>query len=209
MSPKPPDPRMRTTLLETAARMLAADGPDALSMRKLANEAGTSTMSVYTHFGGKDELLRAVVLEGFTRLAEHLAAVARTDDPVRDLGALGMAYRRNALDNPHLYVAMFGGRRTLTDLCLADDELMLTLGTFQTLVDACQRCIAAGRIRADDAGSLAAQCWAMVHGVVTLEIGGYFLAPETALETQLALIRNLMLGLGDDPDLLERSMAET
>lgn len=61
----------------------------------------------YTHFGGMPGLWSAVRQEGFTRLAERLANVGPTQDPVRDLVALGAAHVANALPNPHLYRAMF------------------------------------------------------------------------------------------------------
>ena len=41
-------------LLAAAHRLLAEDGPEALTVRRIANEAGMSTMNVYSRFGGKD-----------------------------------------------------------------------------------------------------------------------------------------------------------
>ena len=60
----------------------------------------TSTMAVYTHFGGMPALVKEIVAEGFTRLDAHQAAVPHTDDPVADLHDLAMAYRENALAEP-------------------------------------------------------------------------------------------------------------
>jgi AcrR family transcriptional regulator len=99
---------MRVRLLEVAARLLAEEGPGALSARRVAAEVGASTMAVYTHFGGMRELVRGVAREGFARLAAHLAQVPRSDDPVADIARQGMAYRATALENPHLYAVMFG-----------------------------------------------------------------------------------------------------
>ncbi|MGH8570384.1 MAG: helix-turn-helix domain-containing protein, partial [Gammaproteobacteria bacterium] len=67
MSPRAADERVRLALIEAAARVLARDGPDALTTRRLASEVGTSTMALYTHFGGMDDLRRAVRLEWFER----------------------------------------------------------------------------------------------------------------------------------------------
>src|SRR5882757_8642830 len=106
--PRQPDPNLRAQLVEAAARVLAEQGPAALSTRRIATEVGTSTMAVYTYFGSMADLVRAVVKEGFARLAKHLDQVATTDDPLADLSNLGQAYRQNAIDNPHLYTVMFG-----------------------------------------------------------------------------------------------------
>lgn len=48
-------------LLLTAERLFAASGIDGVSMRQIANEAGSSNNSaVRYHFGSKDELLRSI-----------------------------------------------------------------------------------------------------------------------------------------------------
>src|SRR5688572_28497678 len=93
--------------------MLARRQP--VTLRALVEGTGASTMAVYTHFGGMPGLWRAVRQEGFTRLAERLAAVERTDDPVRGLMALGAAYVENAVANPHLYRTMFEAEAELED----------------------------------------------------------------------------------------------
>ena len=69
VSPRPADPAIRAALIEAGARILAVDGPGALSTRRLATETGTSTMAVYTYFGSMDGLRRAIRAEGFARLA--------------------------------------------------------------------------------------------------------------------------------------------
>src|SRR5437660_4675054 len=98
----------RTRVLDAAMRLLDTDGPDALQVRRIAAEVGSSTMAVYTHFGSMIELRTAVVREGLTRFVTALEAAGSTDDPIADLFGQGAAYRRFALDNPHLYRMMFG-----------------------------------------------------------------------------------------------------
>src|SRR6478752_6185718 len=102
------EPDVRRRLIELAADVLGEEGPAALSARRLARDAGTSTMAVYTHFGGMPGLVQAVVAEGFRRLYDRVAKVELTDDPVADLVAAASAYRANALASPHVYAVMFG-----------------------------------------------------------------------------------------------------
>ncbi len=162
-------------LIEAAARLLADEGPAALSTRRLAAEVGTSTMAVYTHFGGLPELVKAVVREGFKRLADHMAAVPETDDSLADLAALGEAYRANAHDNPQLYAVMFGSA-SLGGYRLHDDELDEGRYTYDVLVAATQRTIDAGIFKPGDANAIAAQLWSATHGFVMLELAGYMAA---------------------------------
>ncbi len=56
---------VRQRLLEAAALLLDEEGPDALTARRLAAAANTSTMAVYTHFGGMPALVKEIVVEGF------------------------------------------------------------------------------------------------------------------------------------------------
>src|SRR5687767_2427375 len=122
---------VRARLIAAAAKILAEGGPESVSVRRVAAEIGTSTMAVYTHFGGKPELLRAVCIEGFRHLAERLAEVEATDDAIADIAALGRAYRRSALEDPHLFAAMFG--RNVAEVMATDEERIDALATFITL----------------------------------------------------------------------------
>ena len=189
MSPKAADPKVRMALVEKAAELIAAEGPGNLSLRKLATAVGTSTMAVYTHFGGMDELRREVRREGFNRLRDHLTAVPRTDDPIADMDQLGTAYYVNAVTNPHLYRAIFMEGPVDTG------DVETGLDTFMQLVDAVQRCIDAGAFEPGDAYFMAQQLWAVSHGVVTLELAGLF-EPEVAQECLRAGATNLMRSFG-------------
>ena len=206
MSPRRADPEISTALVDAAARLLAEEGPAALSTRRLAAAVGTSTMAVYTHFGGMDDLVRAMVREGFARLHDRMARVRATDDPVADVITLGHAYRDNALEYPHLYSVMFGGS-ALGGFALTDDDRQHGRYTLLVLVDAVARAMAAGRFRTEDTQLVAQQMWIALHGLVTLDLGGYLVPPydaETCVDAQL---RALMLGAGDGVDPAERSMA--
>ena len=70
--------------------------------------AHTSTMAVYTYFGGMPGLWQAVRQEGFERLSARLARIEPTPDPVRDLAA--MAPRRPESSGMRLCCTAFHAR---------------------------------------------------------------------------------------------------
>ena len=74
-------------VLDRALGILRAAGPEAISVRAVADAAGTSTRAVYAVFGSKQALVDALAERGYRRLAELVAAVRETDDPVADLVA--------------------------------------------------------------------------------------------------------------------------
>jgi len=187
-------------LIETAARLLAEHGPDALTARRVAREIGASTMALYTHFNGMDELRRAIRDEGFARLATQWGTVAQTDDPVADLSVSGATYTLFALRNPNLYRAMFfdtPGDDVDAPLNIAGGELAII-----------QRCIDAGRFHPAEPLSLAWQLWAATHGVVAGLLAGV-IDPASAEQHLGTLGQTIYVGFGDDPDAAKRSIERT
>jgi AcrR family transcriptional regulator len=197
--PRTANPATRMALIEAAARLLAQEGPDALTLRRLAAEVGTSTMAIYTHFGSMEDLHREVRREGFARLAAHLTSVAPTEDPVADLSVTGVAYIINAVENPYLYRTMF------SDIDTESGGAPIGIETFEVLAEGVRRCMEARRFRAADPAEVAIQFWSATHGVVMLHLGGLFGAAD-ALRHFAQLGETLLAGLGDKPAARQRSM---
>lgn len=166
--PRQYDDAVRTRLVEAASVALAERGPEGVSLRGVAAAARTTTAAVYTLFGSRDALLDAVVAEGFRRFAAHLDAVERTDDPLADLFRLGLAYRESALAEPHFYRAMFGSPGGTGRDPLAEP-------TFLRLQEATARVLGGDETAARDR---ALELWALVHGLVSLELGGHLPGDE-------------------------------
>jgi AcrR family transcriptional regulator len=161
---------LRAALLDGAGRLLHDEGPHALSTRRLAEHVGTSTQALYTLFGGKDGVVRAMYREGFARLAARMRAVPRTDQPLVDLYELGLAYRAAAHASPHLYDVMFG--RPVAEFRPTTDDRELAATTQDVLADAVRRVAAAGLVHGEPA-SIALHLWVCVHGFVSLELADY------------------------------------
>lgn len=177
--PRTHDEKLRLRLLDEGGRLLAGEGPAALTTRGLAERAQTSSSAVYTLFGDKSGLIRAMFVEGFRRLARRFAEVDRTDSPLADLAALGEAFRANARANPHLYDLMFGN--PFPDVQPEDSEAQEAMASFEALVDAVQRCLDEGVIpAATDAGDVAMVLFGLVQGLASLELKGWLGSPEEA-----------------------------
>ncbi len=217
----PTDRNVRGELLRVAVDTLNQDGPDGLQTRKIASAAGTSTMAVYTYFGGMPGLIAAIADEGL-RQFDAAMTMPQTEDPVADLVATGIAYRRYAIERPHMYRLMFGSTSAHGINAPAHDVLTLSLAeisdhypSFAHVVRGVHRCMLAGRIDAgspdDDATvvATAAQFWASVHGFVMLELAGYYGAQGSAVVPVLAgLTGNLLVALGDSPERVQQSQQD-
>jgi AcrR family transcriptional regulator len=181
--PREYDDHLRVRLVEEAARLLAEEGPGALTTRRVAAAVGTSTTAIYSLIGSKEDLIQAVCEEGFSRLAAHLATVGRTDDPLADLRRLAGAYFDMAIESPALYRIMFGQASSEITAEITAERQWPGLETLATLVDAVQRAVDAGLLRGDPF-ALALQTWALGHGVASLALTG-MLGPAEQARTVL------------------------
>ncbi|KLO27410.1 hypothetical protein ABW16_15885 [Mycolicibacter heraklionensis] len=194
----------RDRLIEAGTRLLDSEGPEALQARKVAAEIGASTMAVYTHFGGMNGLLEAIVSAAFERFGAALASAPRTDDPMADFFSMGYAYREFALASPQRYRLMFG---LAAPQKFHVPETPVATATFDQLVAAVERIIATGRIRQDDTVELAGRIWSMIHGVVLLELVGTFEQDGRALTHILGpMTVDMFVGMGDSRENAELSL---
>ncbi|KAA8939177.1 TetR-like C-terminal domain-containing protein, partial [Mycobacterium sp.] len=159
-----------------------------------------------------------VAEEGLRQFTDALA-VPRTPDPVADLVATGIAYRRYAIERPHMYRLMFGSTSAHginapahNVLNLTVDEISEHYPSFARVVHPVHRSIQAGRITAGSADddtavvAIAARFWAAIHGFVMLELAGYYGGDGAAVGPVLAgLTTNLLVALGDSPEQVELS----
>jgi AcrR family transcriptional regulator len=208
-----PQADQRARLLAVALEMLEASGPEALRARPLTAAIGASTQALYTLFGGMPGLLEALVADGFARLERHVEAVPETDDPVADFLAQGGAYCDWALSNPQCYRLMFGltkGLGVRSGLTMTPSGALANFpegqAAAEVMVRSLARVVESGRIRPVDPVLAAGQFLSATHGYVLLELTGAFGEEGRGLEVIGALASNLMVGLGDSRQAVERSM---
>jgi AcrR family transcriptional regulator len=167
----PPGVDVRLALLDAAGRLLLQEGADGITTRRLAAMAGTTTQAIYTEFGGKEGIARAMYREGFHRLEARMRAVGETSDPLFDLLQLGRAYRDAAHDSPHFYDVMFG--RPIPQFTPDADDLVVSLIAHDLLSRAITRVIGTGAlVDGADAEAVGQWLWTVVHGVVSFELNG-------------------------------------
>ena len=175
--PKIHDDRLRLRLLDEGGRLLASEGPAALTVRRLATLAGTSPAAIYGLFGDKWGLVEEMLHEGFRRFRARIDLVERTADPLADLRALGNAYRENALANPHLYDLMFG--HPFPQFEPGERVQRFAMEAFEALVKAVQRCMDAGDFEGDTM-AIASILFSDTHGLASLELAGWLGSREDA-----------------------------
>jgi AcrR family transcriptional regulator len=183
---------LRRAILDAASGLLVEEGPQALTMRRVASAVGCSTTVLYKMFGGKEGLADALYREGFERLTRRLEEAERaddSDDPVARAVALAIAYRKSALADRNYYEVMFG--RAIPGFEPSRESLAVADASLGKLADAVQEGMDSGVLVEGDARAVAEVLWAAAHGVVSLELAGHF-APEVATERYRTLCRAAM-----------------
>ena len=168
--PKEHDEHTRARLRAAAERLVAEGGPDALSVRAVADEAGTTTRAVYSLFGSKDGLVAALAQTAFEILWEVIDQLPETDDPRADLVAVGtVAVRGLVRDHPALYRIAFqriAGLEPEPGLVEARQRAWLQLQ------DRVRRLEAAGQLGGKPVPDAARELNAMWEGLANAELRG-------------------------------------
>lgn len=160
--------------LVAAAHVLLADhGPEALTVRRIANAAGMSTMNVYSRFGGKDGVIDELYADGYRRLLAEVEAVPIGDDAADELYRIAITYRSWALHNPRYYAIMF--RQAIPGFQPSPESVDYARSGLAKLVER----VSVGQDRGDiasvegyDATEIAVWLWATCHGMISLELDG-------------------------------------
>ncbi len=98
-------------ITDIARARLAAEGAAALSLRAVARDMGMVSSAVYRYFSSRDELLTALIIDGYNAIGEAVenadAACRRGDYSGRWLAACRAA-RAWAIAHPHEYALIYG-----------------------------------------------------------------------------------------------------
>ena len=102
-----PAPEPREAILAEARRLLVAEGPAALSTRRIAKAVGCTATALYLYFENKQALVHALVDEGIELLHRQLLSAWAGEPGRARLERLARAYVDFGLANPEYYQVMF------------------------------------------------------------------------------------------------------
>ena len=180
--------------------LLADEGIEALSLRRIARRAGVSHGAPLRHYRGLSHLLAEVAARGFRLLS---AAIERSSAAVPGgassrvrLAVAGRAYVEAAVANPGLFALMFrpdaldvGDPHFKRESTRAFDHLLRRVRAAQE----------EGWHPSRDPRVLAACVWAGVHGLATLWAQGALLGPvpNVSLDEMISSTLELVISSSD------------
>lgn len=164
---------LRAAILSAARARFAEEGVAAVSMRRIAADAGCSATAIYLHFRDREALIEALSLEDFLLLAHRLAPLAKVSDPLERLGRMAEAYGRFALEKPHAYQFLFMTRKAAVQEAESLARSRPEENAYLLLRETIRQAIKDKRLKAGDADLVAQTLLAGIHGVVALHLTNF------------------------------------
>jgi AcrR family transcriptional regulator len=162
---------IRGSILDAARELFAAEGFEAVTMRRIADRIEYSPTAIYFHFKDKETLLKELCQLDFRSLAQQFVAIDRIDDPIERLRRVGHAYIKFGVEHPNHYRLMFMTPHPPIDDADVDkgNPEEDSYAFLKAIVsDAIEQKLLRPALK--DADLVCQTVWATVHGVVSLDV---------------------------------------
>lgn len=182
-------------IYQRALRILEAEGPQAVSMRRVAKEAGITAMAIYHYFPSREALLNAVVDSEFEKLVGFFPPPNGRQSLKSSLIHIVDGYIDYALAHPRIFDYVFatsrpGARR------FPEDFRARRSPTLNISADLVSSWMKLGKLKRDDHWEVAMELWAHVHGYIALWRAGRFHLTEDEFRKLVhRSLRRLLYGL--------------
>jgi len=193
-------PNLQEAIKEIAHEQMAQNGSASLSLRGIARELKITAPAIYNYFPRRDDLVTALIVDAYNSLAASLAKSQELDEEshAERIIAAAHAYRNWALAHAEDYSLIFGtpipnyhAPKEITDPAASGsmavligildaawrDGILKTEGIISSTPEMIQ--IWSDKFSYEGHPAvihLALASWAKLHGIVSLELNGHFLA---------------------------------
>jgi AcrR family transcriptional regulator len=182
-------------IYQCTLRILETEGPQAVSMRRVAKEVGITAMAIYHHFPGREALLNAVVDAEFEKLAGFYGRSEGKQSFEAEMIHLVDGYIDYAFAHPCIFDYVFSAPRPSARRFPDDFRARKSL-TLNFTADIVSAWVKAGKLRRDDVWEIAMELWAHVHGYLALwRAGRFHLSQDEFRKLVHRSLRRLLRGL--------------
>jgi AcrR family transcriptional regulator len=189
-------PRLsRQAIIDTARDLLAAEGIEAVSLRRVAAALGVTAPALYAHVADKRDLLQGVADQEGRRVMDRVNSVSETE-PLAVVRARSLAYVAYAKENPALFKALFMVRPELTHEPIEDERLARKAAdTFAGGAAPVYELAKTGMLGDVDPNLAALAIWTATHGVASVILAGPQFDPELERSLVETVINSVIAGL--------------
>jgi AcrR family transcriptional regulator len=188
VAPKAIEQTLREKVIKAAVKYVADNGPDGLSFRQIAADAGVSHQAPYHHFGDRSAIFGEIALEGFRKFAAVMGAPARADEDTENCVRLCERYVDFAIANKGHFRVMF--RADLCQMHESPETQKAADDAFATLLEAVSEMVG-DSASIDEIRVQATAMWSLAHGLATLIIDGPLENKIGKVSDRRALVRSV------------------
>jgi AcrR family transcriptional regulator len=188
VAPKAIEQTLREKVIKAAVKYVADNGPDGLSFRQIAADAGVSHQAPYHHFGDRSAIFGEIALEGFRKFAVVMGAPARADEDTENCVRLCERYVDFAIANKGHFRVMF--RADLCQMHESPETEKAADDAFATLLAAVSEMVG-DSASIDEIRVQATAMWSLAHGLATLIIDGPLENKIGKVSDRRALVRSV------------------
>ena len=179
---------LREKVLMAAVKYVADNGPDGLSFRQIAADAGVSHQAPYHHFGDRSSIFSEIALEGFKKFSAAMSGPVRADEDSESCVRLCERYVDFAIANKGHFRVMF--RADLCQIGESPETQKAADDAFDTLLDAVSEMVG-DSASIDEIRVQATAMWSLAHGLATLIIDGPLEKKIGKVSDRRALVRSV------------------
>ena len=154
-----------------ALDILEHEGPEAVSMRRVAQAVGITPMAIYHHFPSREALLTTVTDREFAKLLSHIQAHPVRGTAEERLIAVMEGYVDYAFAQPRVFDFVFSRVRPGARQFPKDFQARRS-PTLNPIADLLAAEMEKGHLKKDDVWEVAFALWAHVHGYLVLYRAG-------------------------------------
>jgi len=156
----------KTKILKAASQLLLSQGVSGMSVRAIAKLAGLSTIGIYSHFQGKQGILDALYIEGFSYVQKAMESVIDIEDPKLAILNGVRKYLEVAHQHEATYRLIFG--EADNNYIPGDGATEAGINAFASLIALCSKALP-HTANTTEKQEAALRIWALVHGYVSLQ----------------------------------------
>jgi len=158
-------------IAEAALALLEDEGPESVSMRRVADAVGITPMAIYHHFPNREALLNSVTDAEFAKYRDYAQAHSIKGTPEERIVTGMDSYLDYAFAHPRVFDYVFAAPRSGARQFPKDFRARKS-PTLTPNADALKQAMKQGQLRKDDEWEVAFELWALAHGYVALYRGG-------------------------------------
>jgi AcrR family transcriptional regulator len=182
-------------IYQCALRILEAEGPHAVSMRRVAKEVGITPMAIYHHFPSREALLNAVVDSEFNQLVFFFNRSNGKRSFEAAMTHLMDGYIDYALAHPRVFDYVFSMPRADARR-FPDDFRARRSPTLNLTADVLSSWMKLGKLKREDVWEIAMEFWALAHGYIALwQAGRFHISEDEFRKLVHRSLRRLVYGL--------------